>query len=296
MSAEINELFEVGITRCGELTDAADEAMDAIDGMAKEAEQLVRRVEDTAGRACDHMRQLAGRLAQDEDRLTTGRSAADSALEGLAARAAEVKDEAGELLERVRSAVDAIDARSDEIDTALEGHVASTEREFDEVAQATQAAQAAAEQDLQEATQKVAALRAAIEAARAEFAGKQQAWRDAMEMLETTVQDEADEWLDAVNALLRRQAQALVGAANGMVDEHNRAMEAVMQRFAERGPQDLADTLAPLEAALTAAGVSAAEHEQRVSSEADRLAARAGAVLPALAQVDAALAAVAGLE
>ena len=102
MNAEINELFEEGITRSRELSDAADETMGAIDEMAKEAEELAQRVEDEGKEACQHMRDLASRLEQAEGALESSRTQADGALEGLSGKAAELKTEALELLEKVR--------------------------------------------------------------------------------------------------------------------------------------------------------------------------------------------------
>src|SRR5262245_60967447 len=102
MTAEINQLFEEGITRSQELTDAADAAMNAVDGMAQEAEQLAQRVQQEAHEACQHMRELATRLEQQEGELETARAQAEGALEGLAAKAGELTAEAGHLLERVK--------------------------------------------------------------------------------------------------------------------------------------------------------------------------------------------------
>jgi hypothetical protein len=45
MAAEINELFEEGLTRSRELSDAADEALKAIDEMAREADDARREEE-----------------------------------------------------------------------------------------------------------------------------------------------------------------------------------------------------------------------------------------------------------
>lgn len=296
MAAEINELFEEGITRSRELTDAADETMNAIDQMAKDAEGLARRVEEEGREAIQHLRELARRMEEAEGKVETARGQADGALTALAGKAAEVKAEAGELLDRVRKSMGEVDARKDELDTGLETHMASTQQDFQELVQATQESQQQAEEDLQQAAQRIAALRAAIEAAREEFARRQQAWSDAVAELETTVQDKAEEWVQAVNDLLRRQSTALVAAGNAMVDEHNAAMGALKQRFVERAPQDLAEALDPLGSALTTLGEEAVEYEQRLSSKAQQLEQWVGAALPSFPPIDAALAATAGLE
>lgn len=295
MTAEINELFEEGITRCGELTDAADEALDAIDEMAKEAEELAQRVEDEGKEACQHLRDLVGRLDAAEGTLESGRARAGSALENLTSKAVDLKTEAGELLERVKKSLAEVESRQEELDAALDGQMASAQQDFQELALKTQDAQSKAEQELQEAAQRVGALRTAIEAARAEFAQKQQGWNDAVHEVETTVQEKANDWVDGLNELLRRQSEALVAAANTMVDQHNEAMEGVKRRFVEQAPQELGDALDLVEAALTTLGGEAAECGQRLSSEAQQLEQWVAAALPTVAPIQTALDSAAGL-
>ena len=73
MNAQINELFEEGITRSGELSDAADEAMNAVDALAKQAEDVAQRVEEEGREACRLMRDTAARLKQAEGEIETAR-------------------------------------------------------------------------------------------------------------------------------------------------------------------------------------------------------------------------------
>jgi DNA repair exonuclease SbcCD ATPase subunit len=295
MAAEINELFEEGITRSRELTDAADGAMDAIDAMAKDADELAQRVEDEAKEASQHLRELVGRLERAEGELETAHGQAEGALESLAGKAAGLKAEAGEWLERAKKSLAEVESRKDGFDGALDAHMASTQQDFQGLAQETQDAQSHAEEQLQEAAQRIAALRTAIENARAEFTQKQQAWSDAVGELETAIQEKADEWVDGLNELLRRQSQALVGAANAMVDRHNDAMDGLKRRFVEQAPQDLAAAIDPLQAALTALGEEAAERGQRLSSEAQQLEEWVAGALPIVTPIQAALDSAAGL-
>ena len=72
-TAVINQLFEEGITRSRELSDAADEAMRAIDDMAKEAEELAQRVDTEAAEARQHIQELTSRLERSEGALGDGR-------------------------------------------------------------------------------------------------------------------------------------------------------------------------------------------------------------------------------
>jgi len=269
--AEINELFEEGITRSRELTDAADDAMNAIDEMAKEAEQLAQRVQDEGTEACQHMRDLASRLDRAEGELETARGKAEGALEGLTGKAQDLKTEAGELLERVKKSLDAVESRKDQLDGSLDTETTSAQEDFQELAQKTQEAEAQAEQHLQQAAQAIAAFRTAIDTARAEFAQKQQDWSTAVESVQTAAQEKAEEWVTGLNDLLARQSTALVEAANAMVDHHNNAMEGLKQRFVTQAPEDLSTALDPLEAALKQMGVDAAERGQHLSSEVQEL-------------------------
>jgi uncharacterized protein YoxC len=295
MAAEMNDLLEEGVTRCGALTDAADEALDAIDEMAKEAEGLAQRVEEEGKEACEHLRDLAGRLEGAEDALGTGRARAESALEDLTAEASGLQAEAGQLLERVKKSLAEVESRQEELDGAIDAHMGSTQQDFQELVQKTQEAESKAEEELQEAAQRVAALRAAIEESRASFAGKQQAWDDAVHELETAVQEKAQEWVDGLNALLRRQSEALLAAANEMVDQHNAAMDGLRHRFVEQAPQDLAESLDRVEAALATLGGEAAACGQRLSTDAEQLEQWAAAARPPLTPIQAALDSAAGL-
>lgn len=155
MTAEINELFEEGVTRCGELTDAADEALDAIDEMAKRAEGLVDRVAEEGQEACQHLRELVGRLAGAEDALQSAHAAAGGGLELLAGKAAELETEAGDLLDRVKTTLAEVESRQQEVDAALYAQLASTQQDFQELLQRTQDAQAQAEEELQQASQRI---------------------------------------------------------------------------------------------------------------------------------------------
>jgi DNA repair exonuclease SbcCD ATPase subunit len=196
----------------------------------------------------------------------------------------------------VRKAADEIESRKDELDSGLDAHMASAQQDFQELVQATQEAEQKAAQQLQQAAQRIATLREAIENARSEFAQKHETWGDAVQELENTVQENTDEWIDALNQLLRRQSQALVGAGNTMVDEHNAAMARLKQRFVEQAPEDLAAALDPVEVALTALGEEAAESGPRLSAEARQLEQWALAALPDTAQIQAALELAAALE
>jgi DNA repair exonuclease SbcCD ATPase subunit len=188
-----------------------------------------------------------------------------------------------------------VESRKEELDGGLDAHMTSAQQDFQELVQATQEAQQKAEEQLKEAAQRIADLRAAIESARSEFGQKQEAWADALQQMETTVQEKADDWIEGLNELLRRQSQALVGAGNTMVDEHNQAMDKLKRRFIEQAPQDLGAALERVEAQLTALGEEAAECGPRISAEAQQLEQAAAGALPDFTVIQAALDAAAAL-
>jgi chromosome segregation ATPase len=269
MTAEINALFEEGITRSRELSDEADEAMKAVDRMAKDAETLTQKVEAEGQEACQQLRQLAQRLAQAEAEVEASRSQAEGALGGLDGAAEDLKGGIGDLLERVRKSLFALESRRDEIDHSLDAQMAATQEGFEELVDKAGEAQSIAGQELDQVAQAVAALRSAIGDAREHFAQKQQAWSDAADGMEQAIHEQLDAWMAGLSELLTRQAQAMVDAANSMVDQHNGAMDGLRRRFIEEGPQELATALEPLESALEQLGVEAAERQTRLSAAAE---------------------------
>jgi hypothetical protein len=158
--------------------------------------------------------------------------------------------------------------------------MADSREEFHERAPKTQAAQAEGEVGLQRVSQAIWAFRAAIDAARSELAQKQQAWATAADTLETGAAEHVQAWTAGLSDLLSRQATAMVTAANGMVDSHNEAMDALVKRFVERAPQDVAAAAEPVEAALGELGQVAETLEQEISREAGALGSRAAAAVP----------------
>lgn len=289
MTAELNELFEEGITRSRELTDAADEALAAIDDMATEAGELTQRVQDEGRQACQHMRELVSRLEQAEGDLESAGGQAEGALEGLAAKAEDLETEMGHLLERVRKSLDHLESRQQELDDSLDAQLASTEQGFQELARKTHEAQTQADQQLQAAAQVIAAFRGAVEGARAEFTQQQESWSDAVGTLQTAAHEHAAAWRDGLQGLLSRQARTIVEATNAMVGHHNKAMEGLRRRFVQQAPQDLATALEPLRAALEHLGEEAAERERRLSAEAQELEHSASQSLPILRPIESVL-------
>lgn len=268
---DINDLFEEGITRSRELTEAADEAMNAVDQMAREAESLALRVEDEGREACQHLRDLAARLEQAEGELEDSRVQAEGALQDAAGKAEELKAGVADLLARIEKSMDDLQSRKDVLDDSLDARTVSAQEDFEELARKTQGAEVEAERGLEEAAQSIADLRSAIDAARTEMAQKQQAWAAAMEALEAHARDQAGAWLGGFSELLSRQATALIQAGNVVVDQHNEAMEGLRRRFAEDAPLELGSALTPVVTALEELGHAALQQEPAVTSEAQRL-------------------------
>ena len=296
MTAEINELFEEGITRSRELADAADEAMNAIDALAKQAEQVAQKVEEEGREACQHMRELVSKLEHAEGELDAGRVEAEGALQALSGKAGDLKDEAGDLLQRVKSSLGELESRTSQLDGALDADMTTAQHDFQELAQETHDAEVHLQEQVQQAATAIAALRTAVEDAREELAHKQDAWSTAAQALEATVHEQTAAWAAGLQGLLERQAGAMVEMANSMVDDHNQAMEAIRHRFEDQAPQELTAALQPVEHALEHLGQSAAQHGQALISEATELEQWTQQALPVLETVHAALEAAGGLE
>jgi len=266
MAAEINELFEQGITHCGELTDAADEAMNAVDAAAERARELADRVQQEGGEAREHLRDLTTRLQKAADALEDSRGGAQGALEGLGEKAEALQAEVGDLLERVQKATAPIEEQRGRLDDSLDAQTAATQADVAELAQTTQEVDAEAGRRLEEAGKAIEAFRASIDAARSELAQKRDAWSEALERLEGAAHERANACVAALQELLQRQATAIVDAANVMVDRHNDTMDVIKQAFAEQAPQDLAAAAGPLQAALLGLGEEAIAREQALAA------------------------------
>jgi chromosome segregation ATPase len=279
-TAVINQLFEEGITRSRELSDAADEAMRAIDEMATEAEELAQRVDTEAAEARQHIRDLVGRLERSEGALETAGNQAETSLTGLAGASAELATEAVSLLDRVKKSLAELDGRRDTVEANLTTRMTAAQDDVNELATRTQAAQTDVEEDVQAVAKAVSDFREAIDNLRAEFAQKQQAWATAADELESETFTHADAWTGGLSDLLERQSTALVEAANAMVDEHNDAMDRIKARFVEQGPLDLAEAVAPVESALGELGQAAEDREQGLTAEAGQMSQWAEAAVP----------------
>jgi DNA repair exonuclease SbcCD ATPase subunit len=295
MAAEINELLEEGITRCAELADAVDAAMDAIDETAGRARDVAERVRDEGTEASEHLRGLVARLEKAESSIEAARREADGSLEGLGSRAVDLKTEVDALLDRVGKAATQIEEQRTRVDDSLEARMTEARADFQDLAQKTQRVEAEANQRLDQAGEAITGFRSAIDAARAELDGKQEAWTTALHRLEESAHEQASAWVAGLQGLLSRQASAMVNAANVMVDRHNETMDVIKHEFAEQSPQELATALEPLQASLRSLAQEATAREQALASRAEELQAALNGQIPVLTDLRAILEATAGL-
>lgn len=289
MAAEINELFEEGITRCGELADAVDAAMNVIDETADQARELADRVGQEGTEARQHLRDLAARLEKAHDTIEDARRDAEGTLEGLAGKAVDLKTGVHELLERVRKGAAQLEEQRSRLDDSLDVQVATVQGDFGELARKTQELEAEANRRLEQAGEAITAFRSSIDAARAELAQKREGWGTALDRLEASAQEQASDWVGGLQALLGRQANAMVNAANVMVARHNDTMDVIKEEFARQAPQELASALEPLQASLRSLAEEAAAREQALSGRAQELQAAMSGQVPVLADLRAVL-------
>lgn len=280
--AELNELFEQAITHCGELTDAADEAMEAIDATSERAREVAERVQEEGKEARDHLRELVSRLEKAEGAIEGARGEAQGALERMAGKANDLKTEVETLLDRVKKAAAQLEEQKARIDDSLDAQMATTQADFNELAQKTQELEAVANERLDRAAEAITAFRSAIDAARAELAQKKDAWATALDHLETRAQEQTSAWVAGLQTLLQRQAAAMVNAANVMVDRHNDTMELIKEEFAEQAPRQLATDLEPLQASVRRLGEDAAARQGALSTRMEELHAQIDTEAPAL--------------
>ena len=288
-TALMNQLLEEAVTRSRELSDAADEALRAIDGMATEAEELAQRVDTETAGARQHLRELVSRLERSEAALEAAGQQAEGAQDGLSGKSAELATEAAGLRDRVTKSLAELDARHDHIEADLTARMTTAHDDARELAESAHAAQTSVEEDLEQVDQALFDFRAAIDTARSEFEEKQRAWRTAANALETESYTHAGAWTGGLSDLLQRQSTVLVDAANSMIVEHNAAMDVVRSRFVEQAPKDLDEALAPLEVELGELGRSAASRAQALAADGARLAQWAETAVPVVEGLRAAL-------
>jgi DNA repair exonuclease SbcCD ATPase subunit len=289
MTAEINELFERAITHCGELTDAADSAMGAVDAMAGQAKELAERIEQEAKEARDHLRELVARLQSAEGAIEHARGDAQAALEALAGKAVGLKAEVEALVERVQSAAAQVEDQRRRLDDSLDAQVAAAQADFGELARLAEVLEQEAIRRLEETSRAVGALRTTIDAGRDELARKKDAWDTALRTLEAGASERAAAWVAGLQAVLHRQATAMVNAANVMVDRHNDAMDAIKREFAEEAPREVDASLEPLRTALGRLGEEAAARDDLLSARLEELRTALLAPAPDLQDLRAAL-------
>ena len=176
MAAEINELFEQGITCCGELGDAVDSAMDAIDDAADRARDLAERVVKEGTDAAQRLRDLASRVQQAARAAEDGGREARSLLAGTASGAGDLRSVVGSFLERVKNATDPLARQRSRLDDSLEAHMAGAQAAFSDLAGRTQELESEAGGRTEQADAAIAALRRAIDTARADLVEKKGAW------------------------------------------------------------------------------------------------------------------------
>lgn len=267
-TAEINELFEEGITRCRELSDEADEAMNAVDQMAERAEALTRRVEEEGQEACRRLRELTHDLEEAGAELESGTCQAEEALAGFDRAVEGLRGALDDLLARAEGALAELSARSEDIEGSVNAQAESVRRAFDDLGQTTSEAQSEIERQTRATIVAIVQLGGAVDEDRKETAQKLQDWAVAGQELTTAAQEAATAWTAGLAGLLDRQATALVEAGNAMVDEHNEAMKALERRFAVQAPLEVLRAVAPLVDAVGELGEEAIKGHQELTSSA----------------------------
>lgn len=291
----MNELLEQGVTRCGELTDAADEALRAVDDMTKEAAALHESVVEGAEVFADHLREFRERLQDHEETLEGAFVPARQALGLLADKGAWAVTRAGEALAQARADLADLATRDDALDAALETGVAAAEGDLRALGGRSAAAQARAEEGIRRASLAIGTLRGALEAARTGFAKQYESWQEDVEDFADALMEHRDGCTTAFETLLGRQSRALQALAAAMTASYDESVADVVRRFTVEAPQAFATALDDAETSLTSLGAAAADAEQRVKEGAGALAQRAGTARPVCVAIAAALATADGL-
>lgn len=267
-TVEINELFEEGITRCRELSDEADEAMNAIDRMAERAEALTRRVEEEGQEASRRLRELTHALEEAGTELESSTSQAEEALAGFDTAVEGLRGALDELVARAESVSTELASRKDEIERSVDAQMDSVRQALQDLEKRAGEATSEMEHQARATVTAVVQLGHVVDGDRRETAQKLQDWAAAGQELTTAAQEAATAWTAGLSGLRERQATALVEAGNAMVDMHNEAMEALAQRFGEQAPREVEAAVASLLDAVGDLGEEAIEAQKELAASA----------------------------
>src|SRR5262245_12474455 len=121
--SQLNELLDLAATRCEALSGDAEETREAVDALVGQAQGLADGTPSEGAQVHQHLQDLTARLEAADEGLGTAGDSAESALEGLGQKAAEVQAEVGQVLVQVQDGLADLAARKQELSDGLQARL-----------------------------------------------------------------------------------------------------------------------------------------------------------------------------
>jgi SMC interacting uncharacterized protein involved in chromosome segregation len=286
---DLNELLEQAAAEAGELSEEAENTSEVVGALTGRAGDLVEQVTSKGEEVRQHLRALKEKLARAESGVTAARDRADSSLESLGTRAAAVREEVGQFMEKVKKGLEELEAKKTQLQDQVDTQAQATEGTFTELSDHVGDLADSIDHELVTAHNTIAAFRSAVETARVEFTAKKAEWDQAMETLEEQATEQSLTWVDGIQGLLADQATAVVEMTNRLVEVHNAAMDELKEKFAQEAKDAVANSLHSLSEELTNLGQNAADEQDELAAKSDQILGKVREALPIIEQITDAL-------
>ncbi len=283
--ADMNELLEEAAGRCSALSDELDDTVNGIKQLVERANDVWEAVSKGGEEVHGQLRDLAGKLDAAEEAVEGAAGQAVSDLDAVGSKAAEVRANVGELLQKVQADLTELETLKNELQQTLASDGQGVATDVSDLTSKVQTVQQGIAKQLQEAGQKIEAFRASLESARTELVEKQTTWTEAVDRLEEAARQQTQEWVTGLQTLLAGQSHAMLNLANRMITNHNQTMEKLKTKFATEVAQEIAAAITPLRDSLERLGSLGAARSGDVSTRSDEVLQRVRAALPVLEEL-----------
>jgi uncharacterized protein YukE len=177
-------------------------------------------------------------------------AAAAAALGDVTQGADEAEEQAGALRERLKGALDELEALTTRLQDVLEGRAQATSAEVESLGEQITQAQTRVQEGLSAASEAVGTLKQAVADAQQEMDEAGQRVMESLGQMEETAREKAAAYEEAVSSASEAMEDALVGVTNRMLQSHNAAVVALRKKFAEEAAERVDASLEPLRSAL----------------------------------------------
>lgn len=272
--AEMNELLEEAIERCGELSEDCTDAAANIDNLVERGGELADAIDSAGEETRQHLEDLTAKLDEAEDKLGEAGQEAKGSLDALVARAGELEGTVGELLEKVKSGLAELEAKEKEFDGRLEEQMDAAGEDVNQLGQRMSDLGETISKNLEAAGEAIQEFTDAVDTARQEWAEKKGLLLGAMDDVEDAVREQTGKYCEEIEELLdNERAEVLVQRlANEMlIAKHNAALDVLEQRFEQEPKDQAASAMEPLLDALQELERLCGEHEKALGEESAKI-------------------------